>query len=143
MLLENVTSGASFTTTQTGDGQGMTAEWIAEDTQVSGAEPALADFGTVPFSGAGLGVENSAGSVFNGPVDSISAIGGTTYALAMVQNNNAMALPGPLSDSGTGSSETSSFNVAYQAVPEPPALAMLMLGAMAIPLIRRRGAMRR
>jgi hypothetical protein len=143
MLLENVTSGASYSTVQSGTGTGMTAEWVAEDTQINGTEPPLANFGTVQFSGAGLGAANSAGSIFNGPVDSISGIGGTTFAEVMMQNNNVMALPGPLSDSGTGSSETSSFNVAYQPVAEPPALALLALGAMAIPLIRRHRAMRR
>ena len=140
MLLEDVTSGASFTTAQTGDGTGISAEWVAEDPTImaTGKFFTLANFGTVEFSGAGLGVENSAGTIFNGPVDSISNIGGTTYAMAIVQNNNAMALPTILSDSGNGSSETGSFNVTYQPVPEPPALEFLALAAMAILLIRRR-----
>jgi hypothetical protein len=140
MLLEDVTSGASFTTTQTGDGTGMSAEWVAEDPTIAstGKLFTLANFGTVDFSGAGLGVQNSAGTIFNGPVDSMAGTGGATYALAMVQNNNAMALPGVLSDSGSGSSASSSFTVTYQPVPEPPALEFLALAAMSILLIPRR-----
>lgn len=146
MLLEDVTSGASFTTTQTGDGTGMSAEWVAEDPTImaTGKLFTLANFGTVDFSGAGLGVENSAGSIFNGPVDSISNMGGTTYAMAIVQNNNAMALPGVLSDSGSGAGASSSFTVTYQQpVPQPPALDFLALAGMAILFIRRRAGGRK
>lgn len=100
ITLTDDTTGASFTTTQTYTGPGMSAEWIVEapSNGSTGAEYPLAEYTPTTFSG-------------------VSVVGADTVepAIVMVQNSVVVSVPSTPSPSG------SSFNLAYGDVaPDPP-----------------------
>ncbi len=97
----------SFTTTQTLSGAARSsAEWIAEaPSSWSGVLP-LANYGSMTFSNATATSSDGTTST-SGPIDSSSF---SATAITM-QDGRATSTPGSLTDSGTGSSATSSFTM--------------------------------
>lgn len=107
LAITDVTTGGSFSTTQTASGVARSsAEWIQEaPSSIFGVLP-LANFGTVNFSGANATVAGT-----TGPADN-SWSGTTLYQINMVNRIGALkATTSALSDSG--SPATSSFSVTW------------------------------
>ncbi len=119
IVIADVTKGWSFTTTQSYNGPGTSAEWIMEAPQVNGSIATLADFTENPVAGTG-DFDNA------GVLDSIPRTGTPTYAGAglnyandsgvMIQNGAQVSTP------GAPDSAQTAFNVAYGPnVPAAPA----------------------
>jgi hypothetical protein len=106
LSITDVTTGSSFSTTQTSSqAKQSSAEWIQEAPSSGGVLP-LANFGTIQFSGASATVNGTAG-----PADT-SWTGSTLNQVNMVTRTSALkATTSTLSDSG--SPPTSSFTVTF------------------------------
>lgn len=106
LSLTDVTSGKSFSTTQTTAADRSSAEWVEEAPSSGASVLPLANFGTVNFSGANATVAGTAG-----PTDN-SWSGTTLYQVNMVTSSGALkATTSGVTDSG--SPATSSFGVTW------------------------------
>src|SRR5262245_29862455 len=107
LAISNITTGGSFTTTQTSaTAQRSSAEWIQEaPSSFTGVLP-LANFGTINFSGASATISGT-----TGPADNAWA-GSTLNQVDMVARRSAIkATTSTISDSG--SPAASSFSVTF------------------------------
>lgn len=93
ITLQNVTTGKSFTTTQTYNGPQTSAEWIQEAPTVGGRVATLANYGKVTFDPGTVNGQNP---------HLTSSDGGT-----MVQNNTQVSTP------SVPDADTDGFNAAY------------------------------
>ncbi len=145
LLVKDLTTGQSDSVvkTSTSSYARSSAEWIAEAPTIqnfngTSSISTLANFGSVTFSNAAAGLENSQGAVTTEPVDGFTS-GATANSISMVtptKNPTLLAVPSGLSD--TGSPSTSSFTISY--VPEPGALGLLVSALVSLVLVRRRRA---
>ncbi len=107
LSITDVTSGHSYSTTQSApQAQRSSAEWIEEAPSSGGVLP-LANFGTVNFSAASATIGGTAG-----PINNSSLLDTQVNEINMISNSGASkATTSGLTDSGTPS--TSSFSVSY------------------------------
>jgi hypothetical protein len=84
LSLTDVTTGANFSTIQSGSAQRSSAEWVEEAPSSSRGVLPLANFGTVNFSGATATINGT-----QGPADN-SWSGSTLYQIDMVTPNRSL-----------------------------------------------------
>jgi len=105
LTLTDNTTGQSFSTNQSIHGaKRSSAEWIVEAPSSGGVLP-LANFGSTTFTHA-----SATFGTTSGPIDSSAW---QNASINMVSGQKTVATTGPLSDSGSGSSATSSFTVSF------------------------------
>ena len=97
LSLDDLTTNTSFSTTQPNPSAPRSSvEWIAEDTQVNGVIGALANYGTVKFTGTTASVNGSSPV----PISSLSGYSGVV--LRPTSSANLGAYPFPLNSNGQG-----------------------------------------
>ncbi len=135
LAIDDTTSGKSYSISLAGSDDRSSAEWIAEaPTLVTrrGGEKllTLADFGSVSFSSAATSLENASGDIKTGSINEISSA--AIDSIQMVTSSGQLEA-NPLSLENSGSA----FAITY--VPEPATLALLALGLLVFPLVKRFG----
>jgi len=113
LRIMDVTTGKSFTTTQTIFGaQRSSAEWIVEAPSSGFGVPPLANFGTATFTGASATLKGTAGPIDDSAWQSV--------AIGMASFGSTEDTTSSLTDTGSSPGTTSSFTVTYDAATSAP-----------------------